>query len=191
MRNLLNKSFTVKQILIAVFVMCVPLIYVYFYFILTDAAKRQYGSIAFRTSPYAKLVPSICRKSALFAVNSGPQFPNYEALNNQLKKLMQHDTLLLKPQGYIFSLSDSEKKLGFGMQGLPCMGFDFLMILHGKNFSKRDVYINEHGEVVATVTYEIIKPYKEPLPRESWFEGWGEITNSDMNDASLVVVPQK
>jgi hypothetical protein len=103
------------------------------------------------------------------------------------------ETLLLKPSTWVYSLPKSEAKLGFGMRGIPCLGYNFLMVLHGEDFHQVDKYVNEKGEVVAIVTTEVIKPYRSSTAQSEWGTRptWPEIGNPPANDASLVTIPKE
>ena len=95
---------------------------------------------------------------------------------------------MLKPSTWVYSLPESEKKLGFGMRGLPCRGYNFLMLLHGSDFKQVDKYVDESGGVVAIVTTEILKPYREPVSNLAEVVTWPEMGNPSPNDASLTTI---
>ena len=191
MKKLLSKTFTVKQILLLVVLIILVALGIYIACMFSAGWKKQYSGVGFRDSPYHTLIPSECRKSAARSGQEGMKFSTPVVLSSDLEQRLARDALMLEPSGYIFSFPESEKKLGFGMRGLPCMGFDFLMILHGTDFKRKDTYVNEEGEVVATITYDVIKPYKQPLPNNLWLNSWDEIKSPPQNDASLVTVEYK
>ena len=60
------------------------------------------------------------------------------------------------------------------------------MALHATNFKRRDLFVDASGDVIASITYEVMKPYKKPLPenlliRQDWSDVW-----TNPNDKSLV-----
>jgi len=140
--------------------------------------NREMGGVAHRDSPYWNEIPVECRASALWAgMNRTERTAN--------------EWLLLEPPSFIYSLPQSEKKLGFGMRGFPCMGYDFLMVLHGTNYKRINKFVNEDGEVAASITIEVLKPYRPPVSQAIWSErsNWPEIDNPPSNDSSLVRIP--
>ena len=140
------------------------------------------GQIGQADSPYAKLLPKDCRKSVTMA-SGGTKFIS-QIKDRKFVKLF--NPWLLTPPTNVYSLPESEKKLGFGMQGIPCMGWDFLMILHATNFKRQDLFVNDNGDVIASITYEVMKPYKNPLPRNLWDrQEWSDVWTNP-NDKSLV-----
>lgn len=188
MKSFLSKSYTLKQILIFLLATGGIIFVLYIRAYISDGWIKQFGGSGYKDSPYAKVVPVECRKSAGLAGDLRMPSPGRLIVNDKLNKSLLRDTLLLRPTGYIYSLSESEKRLGFGMRGLPCMGYDFLMILHATDFKRKDLYINEAGDVVASITYEVIKPYRDPLPNNLWSDNWAEITQPPQNDSSLTTI---
>jgi hypothetical protein len=123
------------------------------------------------------LVPEACRNSAAIAGNTSGTV-GLQPLNEKI---------LLFPSTRIYSLSESEDKLGFGFRGFQCMGYDFLILLHGENFSQIHKYVNANGEVVATVTFNIYRPYRKPISRDKLAAlPVTEFGNTPKNDESLV-----
>lgn len=187
-REILKKTVTVKQLLQFAVAIGVVIFVVDISLVINETWKRYAGVLGTRDSPYAQMIPAECRRSASNATSiSMPTYSNL-ALSADVTRRLFLDTFLIRPFGYIYSLPDSEKKLGFGMRGMPCMGYNFLMILHGKDFRRTDLYVNDAGEIIASVTYEVIKPYRNPLPREQWISSWNEVSTPPANDASLVTI---
>lgn len=180
MSNFLDKTFTVRQVwrwTRRTIYLAIP---VYIGAVVVHAWNLKMGGIGFRASPYYSIIPSECRGSASTAGNTRGAQTGLESY-------------LLRPSTWVISLPESEKKLGFGMRGIPCMGYNFLMVLHGEDFKQVDKYVNEKGEVVATVTTEVIKPYRSPTPKSKWgaIPTWPELGNPPTNDASLVTITKE
>lgn len=175
MNSFLDKTFTVRQVwrwTRRAIYLAIP---VYIGTVFVHDWSLKMGGVGFRGSPYYSIIPSECRGSAAF---SGATRATQTWA----------EIVLLKPSTWVYSLPESEKKLGFGMRGVPCMGYDFLMVLHGEDFKHVNKYVNEKGEVVATVTTEVIKPYRQQIPQSDWgsVPTWPELGNPPVNDASLV-----
>jgi hypothetical protein len=181
LNKLLEKTITVRQILRFAVVVFLLLIVAYIPAYMVHMWNLEMKSIGFRDSPYYSVIPSECRYGATTAGDHGQG-------GHLLERLF-----FISPSTFIYSLPDLEKKLGYGMKGFPCMGYDFLMLLHGHDFSRVEKYLDENGNVVAVVTTEIIKPYRPPVPAEIWrnLPDWPEIGNPPANDASLVIFPEK
>jgi hypothetical protein len=180
MSNLLDRSFTVRQVwrwTRRTIYVAIPLYIVLFFL---HAWNLKMGGIGFRASPYLSMIPQECRVSASIAGTTGS--PQTWA-----------EQLLLKPSTRVYSLPASEEKLGFGMRGIPCRGYNFLMLLHGRDFEQVEKYVNESGEVVAVVTTEVIRPYKPPISQSELraLPTWPEIGNPPANDASLVAISKE
>lgn len=180
MNNFLDKTFTVRQVwrwTRRAIYLAIP---VYIGAVVAHSWNLKMGGVGYRDSPYYSSIPSECRGSAAFAGKTRGAQSGLESY-------------LLRPSTWVISLSESEKKLGFGMRGIPCMGYNFLMVLHGEDFKQIYKYVNEKGEVVATVTTEVIKPYRPPTPRSEWAPRptWSELGNPPTNDASLVTMSKE
>lgn len=178
MNNFLDKTFTVRQVwrwTRRAIYLAIP---VYIGAVVAHSWNLKMGGVGYRDSPYYSIIPSECRGSASSVGFTGARS----------WVLTWRDQLLMKPSTWVYSLPESEKKLGFGMRGMPCMGYDFLMVLHGEDFKHVNKYVNEKGEVVATVTTEVIKPYRQQIPQSDWgsVPTWPELGNPPVNDASLV-----
>ena len=175
MSSFLDKTIAVRQILRWARISAYLAILVYIGMLFSHSWDLKMGGVGFRASPYYSLIPPDCRRSASFAgVTSGHQ--------------TWIEQLMLKPSTWVYSLPESEKKLGFGMRGLPCRGYNFLMLLHGSDFKQVDKYVDESGAVVAIVTTEILKPYREPVSNLAEVVTWPEMGNPSPNDASLTPV---
>ncbi len=179
MSNVLDKTLTVRQIwrwTRRAMYLAIP---VYIGAVIVHAWNLEMGGVGFRASPYYSIIPPECRGSAAF---SGSTKGSKISL----------DQYLLRPSTWVYSLPESERKLGFGMRGIPCMGYNFLMVLHGKDFKHVDKYVNEKGEVVATVTTEVFEPYRAPMQESEWgaMPSWPELGKPPANDASLVSFTQ-
>lgn len=143
------------------------------------ALDTESGGIGYRNSPYVNMIPIECRRTAALVGSQSP----FSADNSGYQGL---DKALLRPTGNVYSLPASEEALGFGMKGLPCMGYGFLMTLHADNYRRMDRYVNEKGQLVATVTIEVHRPYRKPTPNHEWPDPWNEIAYPPKRDLSLV-----
>lgn len=185
MNPLLDKTFTVRELLRVLATVAILLAAIYGFRLFQLVWLNQYGGVGYRNSPYAVMVPAECHKSAADAGQLSIHFSTQAGVPEHLRRSLFLDALLLRPTGDIYSLPAAEKKLGPGMRGLPCMGYDFLVRLHGGSFARKDRYVDEHGKLIATVTTEVYRPYREPLPQGKWIDPWDDITNPPANDASL------
>jgi hypothetical protein len=75
------------------------------------------GGFPLKESPYYLQVPVECRASVMKATSIGG--------SGLLSKVP-----LFQPDTAVLSLALTEEKLGYGMKGLPCMGWEFLTSLH-------------------------------------------------------------
>jgi hypothetical protein len=192
MNALLDISVTVRQIRNLLVKGGIVLIFVYAAVWLEKTWDKKYHSVGYRASPYYSTIPPECRRSAAFSGDKKTRFLQYKQMSDELIRDDIVDQILLRPSGYIYSLPESEKKIGYGMNGIPCMGYDFLVLLHGNEFKRTDKYVNAQGEIIATVTMDVRKPYREPLAADAIAKQvpWEEIVHPVANDASLSVVGQ-
>jgi len=166
----------VREILGA-FLMCLSTAFtVYLYLWVTHDWRLKMEPTGHLNSPYRELIPSECRLSA-------------SSFGDTRTDQTLWENMKLTPSTRIYSLSNSEEKLGFGMKGIPCMGYNFLMVLHARQFKAIEKYVDKDGEVVGTITYEIYRPYRLPVSREKRRElaQWPELDVPPKNDATLAL----
>ena len=127
----------------------------YLALIFMNSWDLKMGAVPLKASPYYLQVPVECRTSVMNATSG--------SVNGSIS-----EAVLLKPKTQAFSLTSTESKLGFGMRGLPCMGWDFLTSLHTQNYVRVQKFFNADGDVVAVLTLEVKKPLHAELTREEW-----------------------
>lgn len=68
------------------------------------------------------------------------------------------------------------------------MGYNFLMVLHATNFKKVEKYVDDNGNLVGTITYEIVRPYRPPVSLDEMkkLKPWPELSSETKNNTGLV-----
>ena len=175
MQNFLNRTISVRQIFRWARRCLYVMVLIYLFLWIQHDWNLKMGPTGHFNSPYRSLIPSECHRDALsFGDTRTPQ------------TLREH--IFLEPPTEVISLSKSEEKLGYGMRGIPCMGYNFLMVLHATNFKKVEKYVDDNGNLIGTITYEIVRPYRPPVSRDEMkkLKPWPELESEPKNDTGLV-----
>jgi hypothetical protein len=168
MNNFLDKTFTLsfRQVLQWMRYGLYVIVPVYLVLFFLNEWEKKMDGFGLRASPYYLQVPIECRASVMRATEVASS-----GLWNKVP--------FLQPDTAVLSLSLTEDKLGYGMKGLPCMGWEFLTSLHVTDTTRVQKFVNAKGDVVAIITLEVKKPFREELKREDWnakhLPGWSAL----------------
>ncbi|MGO0788777.1 hypothetical protein ACTOWA_02780 [Herbaspirillum seropedicae] len=154
MKNFLNRSIRVKSILGWLSALILAVFAIYAYFAVRNIWIHAMGGISYKDSPYFDNISSECYQSA-----SRVGYYNNKSIVSGLK---------LEPAVRYYSLPQSEKVFGKGMKGLPCLGAEFLVLLHANNYTAVKKFVDENGNVIAEITFKVVRQYKEPVPQSVW-----------------------
>lgn len=139
------------------------LVPIYLVLVFLHSWDNKVGGFPLKASPYYLQVPPECRTSVMKATTVGS--------SGLLSKIP-----IFQPETTVLSLPLTEEKLGYGMKGLPCMGWDFLTSLHVHDMSRVQKFVDARGDLIAILTLEVKKPFHAPLTREEWNDkhlpGW-------------------